>query len=81
MSDPPIRYSPDDESFNRRRAQVNDADQRNVVFAQKSMTPERLQALKDFLAHAKGDEIAAIRQLYGDSPDVLRMIGFEVIEG
>jgi len=61
-----------------RRDQVSDEEERGLTFVGKSLSSERLEALREFLAHASTDEIAMIRVLYGDQPDVLKWIGLEV---
>jgi len=60
-----------------RRDKVTDQEEHDLKFVGKSLSAERLQALREFLAHASTDEIAMIRVLYGDQPDVLKWIGLE----
>jgi len=62
-----------------RRSSASTGDADKLTFTNKGLTDERLQALKEFLKQAKSDEIAAVRGLYGDQPEVLRMIGLEVM--
>ena len=61
-----------------RRNSVPDIDTRDVKFARKFLHPEQIEALREFLDHASADEIAVIRKLYGETPEVLRAIGLEV---
>jgi hypothetical protein len=64
----------------RKRRSLADSEQvDSVTFARKGLSPERLMALKEFLKHATADEIASVRKQYGDTPEVLRMIGLEVL--
>lgn len=79
MADPPSSSFPQDDPMKLRRSSANTGEAENVTFAQKGLTAERLQALKEFLKHAKADEIAAVRGLYGDMPEVLRIIGLEIV--
>jgi hypothetical protein len=60
-----------------RRDRVPEADDRSVRFVDKTLTIERLEALREFLQHASTDEIAMIRRLYGENPEVARFIGLE----
>jgi hypothetical protein len=69
---------PPDDAMKTRRASAASDQAESVTFAQKGLSPERLEALRQFLKSAKSDEIAAIRKLYGDMPEVLRMIGLEM---
>jgi hypothetical protein len=78
MPDVPVKQPPEDPQRNRRALPAPDQAER-VTFASRGLSPERLQALKEFLKHAKSDEIASIRGLYGDMPEVLRAIGLEII--
>ncbi len=77
-SNPPPNLPPED-PVRRRRAQASSEQLNSVTFARKGLTQERLDALAAFLKHAKADEIAAIRGLYGDMPEVLKLIGLEVL--
>lgn len=61
-----------------RRNCVGDLDTRDVTFARKFLHPEQVEALEDFLKHATTDEIATIRKLFGETPEVLRSIGLEI---
>jgi hypothetical protein len=61
-----------------RRKSVPEPDRRNVTFAERKLSPERLQALQSFLTTASPDEIAMIRQTYADVPEVLDMISLEL---
>lgn len=74
---PPPSY---EDPYRKRRAQAAENESRDLQFMPKGLTAERLQALREFLKHAKTDEIAAIRKLYGDMPEVLQMIGLELVE-
>lgn len=78
MSDLPIIH-PDDDPLLKRRAQAGGQDERGVTFAKKELPPERLKALREFLKHASADEIASIRRMYGDNPEVMKSIGLEVL--
>ena len=60
-----------------RRDSVPDLDSRDVTFARRFLHPEQIEAIREFLAHATADEIATIRKLYGETPEVLREIGLE----
>ncbi|HEY9870720.1 MAG TPA: hypothetical protein V6D08_16255 [Candidatus Obscuribacterales bacterium] len=60
-----------------RRERVPETDDRSVLFVDKTLTTERLEVLREFLKHASTDEIAMIRLLYGDNPEVARFIGLE----
>lgn len=66
------------EAGRQRRNAVPEIDTRNVAFARRFMHPEQIEAVKQFLSHATGDEIATIRKLYGETPEVLRAIGLDV---
>jgi hypothetical protein len=66
------------ESEDKRRNGVPDLDARGVTFIQRSLSPERLQALREFLRTASADDIATIRENFGDMPEVLISIGLEV---
>jgi hypothetical protein len=79
MADPPSSSFPQDDPMKLRRSSTSTGDAQDVTFAHKGLTAERLQALKEFLKHAKADEIAAVRGMYGEMPEVLRMIGLEVM--
>jgi hypothetical protein len=61
-----------------RRKEVPEPDKRNVTFAERKLSPERLQALQSFLATASPDEISMVRQSYADVPEVLNMIALEL---
>jgi hypothetical protein len=70
----------DSNSFNKdnRRGEVPEQDKRNVTFVGRKLSPERLEALRSFLATASADDIAMIRQAYGDVPEVLQIIALEL---
>jgi hypothetical protein len=80
MPDLPVNLPPDDPLRNRRALPATDQSD-NVTFAPKRLSPERLNALRQFLKSARADEIAAIRGLYGDTPEVLIAIGLETFPG
>ena len=61
-----------------RRDVVPELDGRDVTFARRALTAERLEALKKFLTTASADDIMTIRETYGDLPEVLRSIGLEI---
>ncbi len=63
-----------------RRDKVLEEEELALTFVGKALSSERLQALREFLAHATADEIAMIRVLYGDQPDVLKWIGLEIAD-
>lgn len=63
-----------------RRDQVFEEEERTISFVGKGLSAERMQALKEFLSHASTDEIAMIRLLYGDQPEVLKWIGLEIAD-
>jgi hypothetical protein len=58
---------------------VEDEQVDSVTFTHKGLSKERMEALRQFLKHASSDEIAAVRKMYGDTPEVLRMIGLEIL--
>ncbi len=60
-----------------RRNHPSDLDMREVRFARRFLHPEQIEALREFLHNASADEIATIRKLYGETPEVLREIGIE----
>lgn len=64
-----------------RRNRPQGEEERKVVFVERRISPEKLEALKSFLKTATADDIATIRKMYGDSLEVLRMIGLEIEEG
>jgi hypothetical protein len=64
---------------NVRRSTPSGIDGRQVTFAARGLSQERLDALREFLKHASADEIAQVRKLYGEMPEVLQYIGLEVI--
>lgn len=66
--------------FDERRHKVADDPQKQVKFVDKKISQERLDALKEFLRTATADDIATIRRLYGDNPEVLSLIGLEMTE-
>ncbi len=70
--------NPEVEGPSARRKKVPDLDAREVTFARRFMHPEQIEAIRDFLKHATADEIATIRKLYGETPEVLREIGLEL---
>jgi len=78
---PPYDVTPPEDPVRKRRAQVAEDQVDGVTFTHKGMPKERLEALKQFLKHASADEIAAVRKMYGDMPEVLRMIGLEILPG
>jgi hypothetical protein len=78
MPDVPVNLPPED-PLRKRRAQPTPDQSERITFASRGLSPERLQALKEFLKHAKSDEIAYIRGLYGDMPEVLLAIGLEIM--
>lgn len=80
MADTP-NQPPEKDPVRQRRSLAAEEQVSSVTFSRKGLTPERLAALKEFLKHAKSDEIASVRKLYGDEPEVLRMIGLEVLPG
>jgi len=69
---------PEVEGPSSRRNEVQDIDTREVKFARKFLHPEQIEAIKEFLQHATSDEIAVIRKLYGETPEVLTAIGLEI---
>ena len=79
MYDESLIREPNDGQSERRDA-VPEPDGRSVTFARRYLTAEQLQSLREFLSGASSDEIATIRQLYGDMPEVLRSIGLEIGE-
>jgi len=78
MAEEPQFPLPED-SVHKRRAKPADLDAREIKFARRQLEPERLQALRDFLKRASADEIASVRKLYGDMPEVLEIIGLEIL--
>jgi hypothetical protein len=78
MTDTPPNFA--DQDPVRKRRSLTAAEQVDTVtFTRKGLSPERLEALKQFLKFAKADEIASVRKLYGDNPEVLEMIGLEIL--
>ncbi len=57
-----------------RRNIVPDQDNRKVVYSHKQMTPERLEALRRYLATATPEEIASVRAAFGGMPEVLNAL-------
>lgn len=70
--------NPEVESPTPLRNQVPDLDTRSVTLVRRFMHPEQVEAVREFLAHASADEIACVRKLYGETPEVLKAIGLEV---
>jgi hypothetical protein len=62
----------------RRRDQVVDADAPEVTFTTRTLAPEKLDELRRFLAQASAAEVAMVRTLYGDMPEVLQWIAREL---
>jgi hypothetical protein len=60
-----------------RRNHPTDLDTREVTFARRFLHPEQIEAVREFLCHASSDEVATIRKLFGETPEVLREIGLE----
>jgi hypothetical protein len=81
MADVPTKNFPQEDPVRKRRAQIADEQVDSVTFTHKGLSLERLKALKAFLIHASADEIAAVRKMYGEMPEVLRMIGLEMMSG
>ena len=61
-----------------RRCRVDDVETRAVTFAKRTLSEETLRELRRFLANASAEEVATIRMLYGDMPDVLQWIAREL---
>ena len=70
--------NPEVEGTSTRRNYVQDLDTRDVTFARRFLHPEQIEAIKEFLTKATADEIAQVRKLYGETPEVLREIGLEI---
>lgn len=70
-------HNESDGPFSRRDA-VQDIDTREVRFARKFLHPEQIEAIREFLKSASADEIAMVRKLYGETPEVLKAIGLEI---
>ncbi len=81
MADIPTKNFPQEDPVRKRRAQISDEQVDTVTYTHRGLSPERLSALKAFLIHASADEIAAVRTMYGEMPEVLRMIGLEMMSG
>ena len=70
--------SPQPNPSDDRRNRPADQEYREVEFARRQISQEKIEALKRFLVAATADDIAAVRNLYGDDPQILRLIGLEV---
>ncbi len=79
--DPPDYPLPKVERTDERRNKPGGPENPRVDFVERGISPERLQALRAFLARANSDDIATIRRIYGDNPEVLKMIGIELFGG
>ncbi len=73
-----MNQQPLPEERDTRRNAVPDLDSRAVTFAVTTLSYDRLEALRKFVRSASADEIAIIRETYGDQPEVLRAIGLEL---
>lgn len=71
-------FDANDDPLKSRRSQATESEAPTVKFAARGLSDERLAALKEFLKHARSEEIVAIRRLYGDNPEVLKAIGLEL---
>lgn len=60
-----------------RRNRAAGSEDRNLRFADRKLTSERLEALKAYLKDATPDDIEVIRNCYGENPEVLKLIGLE----
>ncbi len=65
-------------SDDRRNRPANVEEQPDVVFVERKISQQKLDALKEFLKTATADDIATIRKMYGDNLEVLRLIGLEI---
>lgn len=64
----------------RNRASHDVEEQPDVVFVERKISQQKLDSLKEFLKTATADDIATIRKMYGESLEVLRLIGLEIHE-
>ncbi len=70
------QFTPNPQSDRRNRA--SNLEDPEVKFAQKSITDDKLEALKKFLKNASTEDIKIVRDCYGDAPEVLKLLGLEL---
>lgn len=60
-----------------RRNRANSLEAPEVKFANRIISDDKLEALKKFLKNASLNDIKVVKDCYGDSPEVLKLLGLE----